>query len=80
MHPKIENMQTKNALLRIAREELLDGKTELLKAKLLNPKEKTYLLTLQNEEVGTVKAIIQLKHHTRDRETYHWKLLDLIVE
>jgi hypothetical protein len=70
----------RNALLRIAREELLDGKTELLKAKLLNPKEKVYLLVLQNEEVGTVKAIIQLKLHTRDGEAYSWRLLDLIVE
>jgi len=78
LHPKIENM--KPTLLRIAREEILDGKTELLKAKLLNPKEKVYLLVLQNEEVGTVKAIIQLKLHTRDGEAYSWRLLDLIVE
>jgi hypothetical protein len=55
----------KNTLLKIAREEILDGKTELLKAKLLNQREKIYLLTLQNE---------------RDGEIYHWKLLDLIVE
>lgn len=78
MHPKIENMR--NALLRIAREELLDGKTELLKTKLLNYREKVYLLVLQNEEVGTVKAIVQLKLHTRDGEAYSWRLLDLIVE
>ncbi len=78
MPPKIENMR--HALLKIAREELLDGRTELLKAKLLNPKEKVYLLVLQNEEVGTVKAIIQLKLHTRDGEAYRWRLLDLIVE
>jgi hypothetical protein len=70
----------RNALIRIAREEILDGKTELLKAKLLNSKEKVYLLVLQNEEVGTVKAIIQLKPCQLNGETYHWKLLDLIVE
>jgi hypothetical protein len=73
-------MQTRNELLRIARKEILNGKTELLKTKLLNPKEKVYLLVLQNEEVGTVKAIIQLKLHTRDGEAYSWRLLDLIVE
>jgi hypothetical protein len=73
-------MQTKNALLRIAREELLEGKTELLKAKLLNQREKVYLLVLQNEEVGTVKAVIQLKPYQLNGEAYHWKLLDLIVE
>jgi hypothetical protein len=70
----------RNALLRIAKEELLEGKTELLNAKLLNPKEKVYLLVLQNEEVGTVKAIIQLKPYQLNGEAYHWKLLDLIVE
>jgi len=80
LHPKIENMQTRNALLKIAREEILDGKTELLKTKLLNYREKVYLLVLQNEEVGTVKAVIQLKLNTRNGETYRWKLLDLIVE
>ena len=80
MHPKIENMQTRNALLKIAREELLDGRTELLRAKLLNHREKVYLLVLQNEEVGTVKAIIQLKPYQLNGEAYHWKLLDLIVE
>jgi hypothetical protein len=69
-----------HALLRIAKEELLEGKTELLNAKLLNPKEKIYLLVLQNEEVGTVKAIIQLKPYQLNGEAYHWKLLDLIVE
>ena len=58
----------------------MDGRTELLKAKLLNPKEKVYLLVLQNEEVGTVKAIIQLKPCQINGEAYHWKLLDLIVE
>ena len=73
-------MQTRNALLKIAREEILDGKTELLKTKLLNYREKVYLLVLQNEEVGTVKAVIQLKLNTRNGETYRWKLLDLIVE
>ena len=73
-------MQTRNALLNIARKEILDGKTELLKAKLLNPKEKVYLLVLQNEEVGTVKAVIQLKPCQLNGEAYHWKLLDLIVE
>jgi|GEM_PF-6233669 len=73
-------MGTKNALLKIAREEILNGKTELLKAKLLNPKEKIYLLTLQNEEVGVVKAIIQLKPYQLDDETYHWKLLELTTE
>jgi hypothetical protein len=70
----------RNALIRIAREEILDGKTELLKAKLLNSREKVYLLVLQNEEVGTVKAIIQLKPCQLNGEAYHWKLLDLIVE
>ena len=58
----------------------MDGKTELLKAKLLNNREKVYLLVLQNEEVGTVKAIIQLKPYQLNGEAYHWKLLDLIVE
>jgi hypothetical protein len=39
-------MQTRNALLKIAKEELLDGKTELLNAKLLNPKEKKSTFSL----------------------------------
>ncbi len=78
MNHKIENMR--NALLKIAREEILDGRTELLKAKLLNHREKVYLLVLQNEEVGTVKAIIQLKPCQLNGEAYYWKLLDLIVE
>jgi hypothetical protein len=71
---------TRNTLWRIAREEILDGKTELLKAKLLNSREKVYLLVLQNEDVGTVKAIVQLKPCQRDGEVYGWRLLDLIVE
>ncbi len=66
----------RNILCKIAEEELLEGKTELIDVKTISYKDKIYKLTVINEELGMVWATIQLKG-VIDDEGYVWKLLDL---
>jgi len=66
----------RNILRKIAEEELLEGKTELIDVETINNKDKIYKLTVINEELGMVWATIQLKR-IFDDEGYLWKLLDL---
>jgi VIT1/CCC1 family predicted Fe2+/Mn2+ transporter len=66
----------RNVLRKIAEEELVEGKTELVDVKTINNKERIYQLTVINEELGIVRATVQLKG-LFDDEGYVWKLLDL---
>jgi hypothetical protein len=66
----------RNLLRKIAEEELLEGKTELIDVKTISNKDRIYKLTVINEEVGMVWATVQLKG-VFDDEGYVWKLLDL---
>jgi hypothetical protein len=66
----------RNTLRKIAEEELLEGKTELIDVKTVSYKDKIYKLTVINEELGMVWATVQLKG-VFDDEGYVWKLLDL---
>jgi hypothetical protein len=66
----------RNILRKIAEEELLEGKTELIDVKTVSYKDKIYELTVINEELGMVWATVQLKG-VFDDEGYVWKLLDL---
>ncbi len=66
----------RNVLCKIAEEELLEGKTELIDVKTISNKDRIYKLTVINEELGVVWATVQLKG-IFDDEGYVWKLLDL---
>ena len=66
----------RSILRKIAEEELLEGKTELIDVKTISNKDRIYRLTVINEEVGMVWATVQLKG-IFDDEGYVWKLLDL---
>jgi len=66
----------RNILRKIAEEELLEGKTELIDVKTMSYKDRIYKLTVLNEELGMVWATVQLKG-IFDDEGYMWKLLDL---
>jgi hypothetical protein len=66
----------RNLLRKIAEEELLEGRTELIDVETVNYKDKIYRLTVINEELGMVWATVQLKG-VFDDEGYVWKLLDL---
>jgi len=64
----------RNLLRKIAEEELVEGKTELIDVETVSYKDKIYKLTVINEELGMVWATVQLKGVG---EGYVWKLLDL---
>jgi hypothetical protein len=66
----------RNILCKIAEEELLEGRTELIDVGTVSYKDKIYKLTVINEELGMVWATVQLKG-IFDDEGYMWKLLDL---
>jgi hypothetical protein len=66
----------RNLLRKIAEEELLEGKTELIDVKTISNKDRIYRLTVLNEELGILWATVQLKV-VFDDEGYVWKLLDL---
>jgi len=66
----------RNLLRKIAEEQLLEGKTELIDVKTISNKDRIYRLTVLNEELGMLWATIQLKS-VFDDEGYVWKLLDL---
>jgi hypothetical protein len=66
----------RNILCKIAEEELVEGKTELIDVETVSYKDKIYKLTVINEELGMVWATVQLKG-IFDDEGYVWKLLDL---
>jgi hypothetical protein len=66
----------RNILRKIAEEELVEGKTELIDVETVSYKDKIYKLTVINEELGMVWATVQLKG-VFDDEGYVWKLLDL---
>jgi hypothetical protein len=66
----------RNILCKIAEEELLEGKTELIDVETVSYKDKIYKLTVINEELGAVWATVQLKGVFDDKD-YVWKLLDL---
>jgi hypothetical protein len=66
----------RNILRKIAEEELVEGKTELIDVETVSYKDKIYKLTVINEELGIVWATVQLKG-LFDDEGYVWKLLDL---
>ena len=66
----------RNILCKIAEEELVEGKTELIDVETVSYKDKIYKLTVINEEVGMVWATVQLKG-VFDDEGYVWRLLDL---
>jgi hypothetical protein len=66
----------RNILRKIAEEELVEGKTELIDVETVSYKDKIYKLTVINEELGMVWATVQLKG-LFDDEGYVWKLLDL---
>jgi len=66
----------RNILRKIAEEELLEGKTELIDVETVSYKDKIYKLAVINEELGMVWATVQLKG-LFDDEGYVWKLLDL---
>jgi len=66
----------RNILRKIAEEELVEGKTELIDVETVSYKDKIYKLTVLNEELGMVWATVQLKG-IFDDEGYVWKLLDL---
>jgi hypothetical protein len=66
----------RNILCKIAEEELLEGRTELIDVGTVSYKDKIYKLTVINEELGMVWATVQLKG-IFDDEGYVWKLLDL---
>jgi len=66
----------RNILRKIAEEELVEGKTELVDVETVSYKDKIYKLTVINEEVGMVWATVQLTG-ILDDEGYVWKLLDL---
>jgi hypothetical protein len=65
----------RNILRKIAEEELVEGKTELIDVETISNKNKIYKLTVINEELGMVWATVQLKGIFD--EEYVWKLLDL---
>jgi hypothetical protein len=68
----------RNLLRKIAEEELLEGKTELIDVKTLDYAKRIYRITVKNEELDTVWATIQLPtQETFGNEGYLWKLLDL---
>lgn len=68
----------RNILCKIAEEELLEGRTELVDVETVSCKDKIYKLTVINEELGTVWATIQLlPQEVFGNEGYLWKLLDL---
>ena len=66
----------RSILCKIAEEELVEGKTELIDVETVSYKDKIYKLTVINEEVGMVWATVQLKG-VFDDEGYVWRLLDL---
>jgi hypothetical protein len=66
----------RNILRKIAEEELLEGRTELIDVETVSYKDKMYKLTVINEELGMVWATVQLKG-IFDDEGYMWKLLNL---
>jgi hypothetical protein len=68
----------RNLLRKIAEEELVEGRTELIDVETVNYKDKIYKLTVINEEVGMVCATIQLlPQEVFGDEGYIWRLLDL---
>jgi len=68
----------RNLLRKIAEEELLEGKTELIDVKTISNKDRIYRLTVLNEELGMVWATIQIQPKgVSSDEGYIWKLLDL---
>jgi hypothetical protein len=68
----------RNLLCKIAEEELVEGRTELVDVKTLDYAKRIYKLTVINEELGTVWATIQLlPQEVFGNEGYLWKLLDL---
>jgi len=68
----------RNTLRKIAEEELVEGKTELIDVRTLDYAKRIYRITVRNEELGTVWATIQLlPQETFGNEGYLWKLLDL---
>jgi len=68
----------RNLLCKIAEEELVEGKTELVDVKTLDYAKRIYRITVKNEELGTVWATIQLlPQEVFGNEGYLWKLLDL---
>jgi len=66
----------RNVLRKIAEEELVEGKTELIDVETLDNAKRIYRITVKNEELGIVWATVQLKG-VCDEEGYMWKLLDL---
>jgi hypothetical protein len=68
----------RSLLRKIAEEELLEGRTELIDVKTLDYAKRIYRITVKNEELGTVWATIQiLPQEVFGNEGYLWKLLDL---
>ncbi len=62
-------------LCQIAERELLYGRTKLLDVQTISSKERIYRLTVENNHVGIVWAIVQIL--PQGKEGYTWKLLDL---
>jgi len=68
----------RNILRKIAEEELVEGRTELVDVKTLDYAKRIYRITVKNEELGTVWATIKLlPQEAFGNEGYLWKLLDL---
>ena len=68
----------RNIICKIAEEELVEGRTELVDVKTLDYAKRIYRITVKNEELGTVWATIQiLPQEVFGNEGYLWKLLDL---
>jgi hypothetical protein len=68
----------RNILRKIAEEELVEGRTELVDVKTLDYAKRIYRITVKNEELGTVWATIQiLPQEVFGDEGYIWRLLDL---
>jgi hypothetical protein len=68
----------RNILRKIAEEELVEGKTELIDVETVSYKDKIYKLTVINEELGMVCATIQLlPQEVFGDDGYIWRLLDL---
>jgi len=68
----------RNILRKIAEEELVEGKTELIDVKTLDYAKRIYRITVKNKELGLVLATIQLlPEGIFGNEGYIWKLLDL---
>jgi hypothetical protein len=68
----------RNLLCKIAEQELLEGKTELVDVKTLDYAKRIYRITVKNEELGMVWATIQLlPQEVFGNECCLWKLLCL---